>query len=78
LLTNSSAVWEEAERLKQKTAITRTRHRRMQRAPMWWKQQIQGETILYAALDVFAKCLGSKFLGEARPWKSPVTSNDQN
>jgi hypothetical protein len=29
--------------------------------------QIQGETILYAALDVLAKYLGSKFLDEARP-----------
>jgi hypothetical protein len=27
------------------------------------EKQIQGETILYAALDVFANCLGSKFLG---------------
>jgi len=43
---------------------------------MWWKQQIQGETILYAALDVFAKCLGSKFLGEARPKGTQVDKED--
>src|SRR5580700_12308322 len=37
----------------------------MQRAPMWWKQQDSEETILYAALDVLAKCLESKFLGKS-------------
>jgi len=46
----------------------------MQRAPMWWKQQDYEETILYAALDVLAKCLESKFVGKARPEQSPVTN----
>jgi hypothetical protein len=31
------------------------------------KSQILEETILYAALDVFAKCLGSKFSGQGSP-----------
>ena len=39
--------------------------------------KILEETILYAALDVFAKCLGSKFFDKTLPWTCLVTVNPQ-